>query len=485
MSSINDVVGGRYRLEQLLGRGGMSDVYRAFDLVEGRDVALKVVRSGDAEYVRRLSLEVRALESFRHPGLIRLIDAGGDGDETYLVMEYVDGVTLSELLRSGPLDPAEVARVGASLADSLAYVHERGVVHRDVKPSNIMRANDQSVWLGDFGIAQIHDATSYTVVGTAMGTVVYMAPEQLHGREVGPRADVWSLGLVLLECLTGERAFVGSPSEVMARRLSGPVELPGDLPTPWRIVLTGMLDEVPERRLSGHQVAALLVSSAFAEAWLRQDSDATAVVAPLSDQRTTRVSTSKLTSDETIAMAMALRTPSSPGTSWWSGRNWKMLVGFALCVALVVWLVTLATSPSSAPPTTTSSTTTTVLTSTQALADFLADVASDQAAGSLSSASAQTLSQFANQALSDATAGSAFQAQNDLQQAASFVANELQGGLISSLQAATLQRGLVILAHSLHLTAPSATATTTTTTFSPGPPSGGGPGQGKGNGNKH
>src|ERR1035437_4711404 len=228
MTSIADVLGGRYHLVRLLGRGGMSDVYQAIDDRSGNTVAVKIVRSGDPEFVRRLTQEARALESFEHPGLIQLLDTGLAGDDAYLVMEFIDGPTLAETLKSRPLGAPATSALGARLAEALAYVHERGIVHRDVKPSNILQSAKGEAWLGDFGIAQLHDATTITAAGSTLGTVRYMAPEQLEGHHVGPSADIWSLGIVLLECLTGRRVYEGSPSEVVARRLAGPA--PGRSP---------------------------------------------------------------------------------------------------------------------------------------------------------------------------------------------------------------------------------------------------------------
>jgi len=275
MTSIADVLGGRYRLVRLLGQGGMSDVYQAVDQESGTAVAVKILRSGDPALARRLAQEARALERLKHSGLIRLLDTGLAGDQAYLVMELVEGRTLAESLRGGPLGARGTAILGARLADTLAYVHDQGIVHRDVKPSNILLTADDEAWLGDFGIARLHDASTLTVAGTTLGTVAYMAPEQLEDHQVGPSADIWSLGMVLLECLTGRRVYSGSPSEIVARRLAGSVPLPVDLPVPWKLVLSGMLDHRPDQRLDGHQVAALLVTSVFRAPWLPSDTSAT------------------------------------------------------------------------------------------------------------------------------------------------------------------------------------------------------------------
>src|ERR1700688_2334704 len=258
MTSTSDRLTNRYRLVGLLGHGGMSDVYEAIDEENGTSVAIKIVRSADAALASRMAQEAKALERVEHPGLVRLLDTGLDANRAYLVMELVRGSTLADALRNGPFGSVAAAALGARLADALACVHDHGIVHRDVKPSNILLTEDGLGQLGDFGIARLLDSATLTVAGTTLGTAAYMAPEQLEDHQVGPAADIWSLGMVLLECLTGRRIYEGSPSEVVARRLAGPVPLPADLTVPWKLVLSGMLDHRPDQRLGGDEVAALL-----------------------------------------------------------------------------------------------------------------------------------------------------------------------------------------------------------------------------------
>jgi serine/threonine protein kinase len=461
----------------------MSDVYEAVDERSGTTVALKIVRSGDPEFVRRLTQEARALESFEHPGLIRLLDTGLAGDDAYLVMEFVDGPTLAESLHKGPLSAPATAALGARLADALAYVHERGIVHRDVKPSNILQSSTGEAWIGDFGIAQLHDASTLTAAGTTLGTVVYMAPEQLEGGQVGPSADVWSLGIVLLECLTGRRVYQGSPSEIVASRMAGPVPVPKDLPVPWKLVLGGMLDFRPEQRLSGAQVATLLSTSVFATPWRASNSDET--------ERLSSVSPGDLTvlmpgvgaaltraGDDTLIDTPPRRATTPPrhvGTRRLR-PPWLVPVGVIAAAAAVALIFLFASNPSKAPTTTTQpSTTTTILSSSSALARLVSDLASGQATGGIDAGSQQSISQDANQSLIDQGAGNSTRAENDLQQAANVLANATQGGQISPSESAVLQRDLSALAASLGVAAPSETTTTSTTS-----PSNSGPGHGKG-----
>ena len=160
-----------------------------------------------------MAQEARALERVAHPGLVRLLDAGPADGQTYLVMELVEGSTLDAGAASRAARPGAHGHPRSRLADALAYVHAQGIVHRDVKPSNILVTPDGEARLGDFGIARLLDASTLTLAGTTLGTAAYMAPEQLEDHQVGPSADIWSLGMVLLECLTGHRVYEGSPGE--------------------------------------------------------------------------------------------------------------------------------------------------------------------------------------------------------------------------------------------------------------------------------
>ncbi|MGP0032523.1 MAG: serine/threonine-protein kinase [Acidimicrobiales bacterium] len=171
-----DVLGGRYRLIRVLGHGGMSDVYEATDGERHTTVAVKIVRSADAGLARRLAQEARALSRLDHPGLVRLLDTGMAHGQAYLVMELVSGSTLAESLRTGAQGPARTADIGVELAGALAYVHGQGIVHRDVKPSNILMGAAGGAKLGDFGIARLADASTLTLAGTTLGTAAYMAP---------------------------------------------------------------------------------------------------------------------------------------------------------------------------------------------------------------------------------------------------------------------------------------------------------------------
>jgi serine/threonine protein kinase len=256
------VVGDRYVLGEVIGRGGMADVYRAEDRVLRRPVAVKVMRevAADPRERARFAGEARTLARLSHPGLVPVLDAGTSQERPYLVMELVEGPSLAECCRGVALDPPRVAAIGAELATALAYVHACGVVHRDIKPSNVLLDRSDRVRLTDFGIARLlsDDASGYTATGTTIGTAAYLAPEQVRGERVGAAADVYALGLVLLEALTGERAYRGSPTEAALARLSTPPPMPRSLPEEWRVLVRQMTTLEEDLRPPAEEVAQRL-----------------------------------------------------------------------------------------------------------------------------------------------------------------------------------------------------------------------------------
>jgi serine/threonine protein kinase len=472
MTSVAEVLGGRYSIVRLLGRGGMSDVYEAFDMVTANSVAIKVVRSGDPDIARRLSQEARALESFEHPGLIRLLDVGETGDQAYLVMELITGTTLAQTLRGGALSSRETANLGARLADALAYVHERGVVHRDVKPSNVLLSEDGDPWLGDFGIAMLHDASVLTATGATMGTVSYMAPEQLEDHQVGPAADIWSLGIILLECLTGRRVYEGTPSEVLARRLAGPVVVPEQLATPWKVVLTGMLHQHPDERLKGSEVAAILATSAYDAPTPVPDSDLTTPLRTSSAERTQMmpgVVVAGAAMDET-RIVQPSRVATRPRVSKWYARVGG-LIGLAAVMMAAFYLSASSPPAKHLPPTTTTTpptTTTTVLAGTAALQALQSQVNAGEVAGTINRASGNAVTQPAFAAQTAYTTGATKTAATDLALASSAISGGVLNHTIGPVEGQLLQGDLALLASALNLSsAVTPPTTTTTTTTSP------------------
>jgi serine/threonine protein kinase len=246
------VLADRYALDDVIGRGGMADVYLATDQVLERDVAVKVLRThAVTDRDRgRFRDEAKLLAALDHPGLVTVLDAGlSEEDVPYLVMEYVDGTSLATLCQNGPVPAHRIAPIGVDLASVLTYVHGREIVHRDIKPSNILVGRDGVVRLADFGIARMMGETSgHTASGTTIGTAAYIAPEQVRGDRVTPAGDIYSLGLVLLEALTGRRAYTGAPVEAALARLHAAPLIPTSLPTGWPALLSRMTDMDPARR---------------------------------------------------------------------------------------------------------------------------------------------------------------------------------------------------------------------------------------------
>jgi len=253
-----DLLSGRYLLGDVIGRGGMGVVHRAWDTRLCRYVAVKILRqvAPDELSRERFILEGRTLAALNHPGLITLFDVVSTEDEPYLVMELVEGQSLKERCRESGMDVRQVAAIGAELADALAYVHHHQIVHRDLKPSNVLLADDGRVKLADFGIAQLIDNSSeYTPTGVTIGTVAYLSPEQVRTDPMTVASDIYSLGLVLLEALTGRRVFAGPPAEAALARLTRSPTFDATLPAPFRALIGAMTELDPTRRPAAETVA--------------------------------------------------------------------------------------------------------------------------------------------------------------------------------------------------------------------------------------
>lgn len=254
-----EVLDGRYRLTDRLGRGGAADVFVADDLRLGRPVAVKRYRS--ARYgvgLRRFMVEAELHAGLSHPGLLKVFDVCFDGERPFLVLQYAAGGSLRDRLDSGPLRPDRVAALGADLADVLSYVHTNGIVHRDIKPSNVLFNSEGDCYLADFGIARALGAAHLTASNEFIGTAAYLAPEQVLDRDPGTPADVYALGLLLLECLTGAPEYAGSDVEMAVARLNRPPRIAVRWGHEWRAVLSAMTAADPADRPDAARCAELL-----------------------------------------------------------------------------------------------------------------------------------------------------------------------------------------------------------------------------------
>ncbi|WP_218952099.1 serine/threonine-protein kinase [Amycolatopsis anabasis] len=253
------VLADRYRLGAVIGTGATATVHRAFDRVLRREVAIKLFDRGQGVDERRQAQEIRILSQLQHPGLVALYDTGTYADKTFLAMELVEGPTLAARIRQGALPAGETVELGAQLADALAYVHARGVTHRDLKPHNVLLGPHRPM-LSDFGIAQVLDATRLTASGVVIGTAAYLAPEQVRSNEVAAPADIFALGLVLLECVTGRREYPGPMAEAAVARLQRLPAVPRDLPHGLSRLLEWMTVNDPAERPTAAEVAEALRS---------------------------------------------------------------------------------------------------------------------------------------------------------------------------------------------------------------------------------
>ena len=232
MSMINKKIAGRYQLKRLIGQGGMADVYEAEDLILGRTVAVKIMRSsltGDPVYVTRFHREASAAAALSHKNIVEIYDVGDEKDDYYIVMEYVPGQTLKELIhKRGALHYVEAVDIMKQVVSATAKAHSIGIIHRDLKPQNIMVTDSGVVKIGDFGIASIQSLSQVTQTDTIMGSLHYLAPEIARGEKASAQSDLYALGIVFYELLRGEVPFNGE--------------------SPVNIALKHMRDEIPSVR---------------------------------------------------------------------------------------------------------------------------------------------------------------------------------------------------------------------------------------------
>ncbi len=263
---------GRYETGEQLGTGGMSNVYKATDRILERTVAVKILAehlSDDERFVARFRREALAVAKLIHPNIVQVYDTGIDDGRHYIVMEYVEGRSGAQILqRHGPVEPEIAAEIGAQACAGLDYAHRRGIIHRDVKPGNLMivggpvGGGEMTVKLTDFGIARAIEQTRITQVGSVVGTAAYLAPEQVRGEEATPATDVYALGVVLYQFLTGRLPYEGSSLAELAVRQQNEKPLPpdtynGEVPETLGAAVLRALEGDPSRRYaSADELAA-------------------------------------------------------------------------------------------------------------------------------------------------------------------------------------------------------------------------------------
>jgi serine/threonine-protein kinase len=285
---VGETIAERYELEEVVGHGGMSRVYKAHDSLLERNVALKVLHqqyNEDEDFVERFKREARSVAQLQHPNIVTVIDRGEENGRQYIVFEYVDGENLKELVvRKGRLDVRAALEIALEIARGLAFAHEHGLVHRDVKPQNVLLNGDGRAKVTDFGIARSLDVESgMTQTGAILGTSNYIAPEQASGQPVDAQTDVYSLGIVLYEMLTGELPFPGESFVAVAmKHIQEPspniLDLRGDVPLRIAVMIDRALEKDPNHRFPTMDAFAAEIEANLAELDDGEDGAVTMVV---------------------------------------------------------------------------------------------------------------------------------------------------------------------------------------------------------------
>lgn len=358
MSTEPRVIAGRYRVDELIGHGGMAKVYRGYDLTLGREVAIKVLDpdlARDTAFRNRFRLEAQAASRMSHPSIVRVFDAGdpstGDSSSNeppYIVMELVKGTLLKDIISAGPVPVTDAVRYVDGILEALDYSHRAGVVHRDIKPGNVMVTDKGQVKVMDFGIARAVSDSSSTVAETTqiIGTAAYFSPEQAKGEPVDARADLYSTGVVLYELLTGRQPFRGeSPVAVAYQHVSEtpvpPTEVNEDAPRSLDpIVLRALAKDPYQRYPDAAHFRAALDAAVTGNAPTRKELGALTSElygpSPRQAQETAR-SLRQLSTDTTMA-----RTQSGPPVAWiWAG----VALLAVLLASVLFWVVTISMRP--------------------------------------------------------------------------------------------------------------------------------------------
>jgi eukaryotic-like serine/threonine-protein kinase len=284
---VGEKIAGRYEVQELVGHGGMSSVYKAHDSLLERNVALKVLHeqyNADEDFVERFKREARSVAQLQHPNIVTVIDRGEAEGRQYIVFEYIDGENLKELVvRKGRLDVREALEIALEVANGLAFAHQNGIIHRDVKPQNVLLNGDGKAKVTDFGIARSLEVDGMTQTGTVLGTSNYIAPEQASGNRVDAHSDVYALGAVLYELLTGEVPFPGESFVAVAmKHVHEPppnlLDLRKDAPLRVAAAVDRALEKDPEQRFPTMGEFAAELEACLAELEDEEAGDATMVI---------------------------------------------------------------------------------------------------------------------------------------------------------------------------------------------------------------
>src|SRR5574344_699623 len=252
------IFAGRYRVVRLIGRGGMANVYLASDITSNMNVAIKILKpefSSDEEFIRRFDTEAKAVSSLSHANIVKVLGVGHDNGFRYIIQEYVDGITVKELInQNGHLDWKVAVPIAIQVGLALEYAHRNGVVHRDIKPQNILISRNKIAKITDFGIARASTSNTITMnSGGALGTVHYFSPEQARGGNIGPSSDIYSIGVMLFEMVTGRVPFDGDSNVAVAvKHLQEKPPLASSfvlgIRSGWDSIILKCMQKLPEKR---------------------------------------------------------------------------------------------------------------------------------------------------------------------------------------------------------------------------------------------
>jgi eukaryotic-like serine/threonine-protein kinase len=341
---VGKIYGGRYRLESLIATGGMGEVWQAHDEIILRSVAIKILKQeylGDPGFLERFRTEARLAAMVNHEGIANVFDYGEDSGSAYLVMELVPGESLAKILeRDRSLGGEQVLDIVAQTARALQAAHESGMVHRDIKPGNLLITPDHQVKITDFGIARIADQVSLTATGQVMGTVQYLAPEQATGKGSTPSTDIYSLGIVAYEALAGKRPFTGATQMdiAMSQINDAPPPLPDDIDPRIRELIMQCLEKKPTARPAN----ALALATA-AEALMQNPRHRGTGTTVLPDVRMYSDATSVLSTNTT-------QNPRPPAVwPWIAVVILLSITALSLVVALIIGANKPAANPSNSP----------------------------------------------------------------------------------------------------------------------------------------